>query len=881
VPSTSFRLISTVVTILLLVGLVLVVRLTLLSNPMTVSNVARTIAPVTTNLDRPTSPPSATPRALARAALSSTVAFELAGVQQVETGGFSFRPLIGYTLELQNGSVNMLSPTENVSGATSAAREAFLLSGGVREQFAPAAATSLEEIFEQYVNFYAEKDNFSIGVEHAITIDGVAGFAVDLTSSDAARSFAGRIAMAQPLPTQIFVMVGVAPTEQWQTTTVKRFQAVLDAVQLFALRSAITSTVTPASTRSSNPAATRMATPLATAPLRLTSTVPISRTPGWQTLSNANRINDLTFYTSTLWAATQGGMLAWNMQTNRTAKFTTLDGPAVNQATAVVACPLPGLGIVFGSDQGLQIFDTQTGRWKGLNSSNSTMSFDDVAALVCSVEYGFLLVGYQQHGLDIFDARTGTWRYANQTRAAPKDVLEQLVVVGNRDAIWIASSAGVSVLTEAGNKTFDSTNSPLASDAVTAMAVDADDTIWLGARDALYKVSGDDWTVYSQLSVLASSFPAGDINGLAVAADGTLWLGSSQGEICHFDPVEAQCQAFFASGKSTTDGMARGELTALTLDPLGNVYYATNGGGMSRYDGLTWRTFRLPDEVVAGNRVHDLAEAADGSIWLATNGGIQQINPSDDATMHLFTPENSGLAVAETGLLKLDPEGGLWFGAQAANYFNGTTWSVYNRADGLAGNRVQALAIDNQQRIWFGTPTGLSVWNGNTFFNLTEANGLPSADVTALLPDDDTMWIGSNGGGLFRFAQNRLQLFSPDQLALPSDVITALALANDKTLLVGTNRGIARVQDGTATLIAEIAGFAITAIGVTEGDELWVGTRDNGLLYFDGERWTQPPDNVIPPSPHVTAILVDQVGSVWVGSVSGGLIRYQPPAKNK
>ena len=876
-PSTSFRLISTVVTILLLVGLVLVVRLTLLSNPMTVSNIAQTSAPVTLSVDRPTASRLATPFTVAVSSALETPDVELDNVQRIETGGFAFRPLPGYALELQNGSVNMLSPVDDTSDATPAAHEAFLLSGGGREQFATAAATDLEEIFEQYVNFYAEKDNFSIGAQRPITVDGAIGFTVDLTSRDRARSFAGRIAMAQPLPAHIFVMVGVAPTEQWQATTVNRFQAVLNAVQLFAPRGAITTTVTPTSTLSSNPTVTRVANALP----RLTSTVPISRTPGWQTLSNANKINDLAFYTNTVWAATQGGMVAWNMQTNRSIKFTTLDGPAVNQTTAVVACPLPGLGIVFGSDQGLQIFDIQTGRWKGLNSSNSTMSFDDVAALVCSVDNGFLLVGYQQHGLDIFDARTGTWRYANQSRSVQKDAVERLAVVGNRDAIWIASSAGVTVLTEEGNKSFDSTNSPLANDAVTALAVDADGTTWLGARGSLYKVSGDDWTVYSQLSVLASSFPVGDINGIAVAADGALWLGSSRGEVCHFDPVEAQCQAFFASGKSASDGMASGELTALTLDPLGNVYYATDGGGISRYDGVNWRTFRLPNQVVAGNRVHDLAEANDGSIWLATDGGIQQINPRDDTTMQLFTPENSGLAMAETGLLAPDPEGGLWFGAQDANYFNGANWSVYNAADGLAGNLVQALAIDSQQRIWFGTPTGLSVWNGNTFFNLNQENGLPSADVTALLPDGDTMWIGTNGGGLFRFAKNQLQLFSADQLTLPSDVITALAQANDGALLVGTNRGVARVQGGAATLITEIAGFAITAIGVTAGDELWVGTRNNGLLYFDGDRWTQPPDDVIPPSPQVTAILVDQVGSVWVGGISGGLVRYHPSAKNE
>lgn len=81
----------------------------------------------------------------------------------------------------------MSSPADDTSGATPAAHEAFLLSGGGRGQFATAAATDLEEIFEQYVNFYAEKDNFSIGAQRPITVDGAIGFTVDLTSRDRAR----------------------------------------------------------------------------------------------------------------------------------------------------------------------------------------------------------------------------------------------------------------------------------------------------------------------------------------------------------------------------------------------------------------------------------------------------------------------------------------------------------------------------------------------------------------------------------------------------------------------------------------------------------------------------------------------------------------------
>jgi len=601
--------------------------------------------------------------------------------------------------------------------------------------------------------------------------------------------------------------------------------------------------------------------------------------PGWQTYTNANRVHDLAFADNRVWTATGGGIVAWNTETGGFEKFTTLNGPTVNATTAVVTCGLPGLGMVFGSAQGLQIFDPAGTAWKVLNSSNSPMRFDDVASLTCSVEHGFLVVGYQQHGLDIFDARAGTWRYVNQTRGLQNDFVEHVAVVGNQGAIWVSSGFGISVLTGGKTQFFDSSNSPLVTNAINAMAVDATGTVWLGGQGTVYRVSGDnwsDWGVYSQLSVLASRFPAGTIHGLAVAADGTLWIGASNGEICHFDPVEVQCRQFFASAGSDASGMAPGSLSRLALDPVGNVYYATDGGGISQYDGAVWRTFTLPDERLAGNRVYDLAQAADGSIWVAGDGGVQQINQDDAATLQLFTSENSGLAVTASGVLQPIGEGRIWFGALGANYFNGANWSVYTAADGLAGRLVQAMTVDNQQRVWLGTNNGISVWNGNSFFTLTRENGLPSADVTALLSDEAQVWIGTRDQGLLRFANNELQLLDADKLGLPSNTITTLAKETDGILWVGTNRGLARVEGGVATLITEIAGFAITAVGVAADGVLWVGTRDNGLLYFDGDAWTQPPRGGKPPSPHVTAILIDAQGDVWVGGANGGLVRYTP-----
>ena len=920
--STSFRLISLAVTILLLAGLALVVRLALLSNPTTLQSptplhsiaqhsTQRQIAsPPSTRATTPQPSPQQSaagstpqPTAVTGTPVKSALATdkitpgaaeptsgEKSGAdensQRVEAGGFSFQPLTNYTLEWQNGAVNMLGkPGATVGG------DAFLLSGGPPAQFTSKATGSIAEIFNEYVNFYAQKDNFRIGIRQPITVDQTRGFMVDLTSADTTKHFAGRIVMVEPRPEQIFVMVGVAPAQQWQTATINRFETMLASVKFFALPPVLASapqptlaSVTPTATQrpASTPARTATTTQhllTPTAQPHQTAVAPKSpnRVAQWQTYSNANMINALAVYNNKIWAATQGGVVAWNTENSSLVKFTTLEGLAANDATSVVACPLPGLGIVFGTMQGLQIFDLKSGNWKLLNNSNSSMSFNDVAVLNCSVENSFLLIGYQQHGFDIFDARTGIWQYTNQKNGLQNDFVDAVAVVGNREAIWVSSGFGISRLPRQGDPTFfTNNNSALETNQITAMTADKSGTIWLGASDAVYKVSADNWTVYNQLSVLASRFPAGDITGLAAAGDGTLWIGSSKGEICHFDPVKVQCLDFFASADDSTQTMARGKLIALTLDTVENVYYATEGGGISRYNGKDWQLFTLPAEPLVGNQIQSLAQTKDGSIWAATEHGLQQLNPDTGATIQLFTQENSGIAVADTGVLYPDRTGGIWFGAQSASYFNGDNWSVYTAADGLANGLVQAIAVDSQQRVWFGTKSGLSVWNGSSFFTLNKATGLPSDDVTALLADGEQMWIGTNGGGLFRFEKNQLQLFNATKLGLPSNVITALAKAKDGALLVGTNRGLARVQDEVATLIAETADFSITVINATAEGSLWVGTADQGLWYFDGQAWSQPPTGGKPPAAYITTILVDPQRSVWIGGKSGGIIRYMP-----
>lgn len=69
-----------------------------------------------------------------------------------------------------------------------------------------------------------------------------------------------------------------------------------------------------------------------------------------------------------------------------------------------------------------------------------------------------------------------------------------------------------------------------------------------------------------------------------------------------------------------TDGLSGGIVFAILEDRQGYLWFATSGGGVSRYNGQTFRQFTTQDGL-AHNNVWAILKAQDGSLWFGTRGG--------------------------------------------------------------------------------------------------------------------------------------------------------------------------------------------------------------------------------------------------------------------
>src|SRR5439155_10307089 len=156
---------------------------------------------------------------------------------------------------------------------------------------------------------------------------------------------------------------------------------------------------------------------------------------------------------------------------------------------------------------------------------------------------------------------------------------------------------------------------------------------------------------------------------------------------------------------------------------------------------------------------------------------------------------------------------------------------------------------------------------------------LPSRMINALVSDEQAIWIGTDNG-LTRFQKGEWRTFNTANSKLPDNEVGALALGKDRSLWVGTRRGVAHF-DGEWHVFQleglEASAFdnGVSAIASTEDGDIWVGYLQT-IAKFHGGNWEYFKSGGGKfEALHVQAFAAAKDGALWVGT-DQGLIRIDP-----
>lgn len=318
------------------------------------------------------------------------------------------------------------------------------------------------------------------------------------------------------------------------------------------------------------------------------------------------------------------------------------------------------------------------------------------------------------------------------------------------------------------------------------------------------------------------------------------------------------------------DGLAGGNIRAIIEDRKGNLWIATDGDGVSRYDGQEFRNFTTR-EGLANNFVWAVLEDRKGDLWFATRAGVCRYDGNGFEKPMDF---NDGLVDNFVTSIVEDSKGNLWFGTMAGvSKYDGEAFENFTVEQGLGHNHVWSILEDRAGNLWFGTEEGgVSKYDGKQFETFTIEHGLGHNHVRAILEDRaGNLWFGTGGGGVSKYDGKQFDTFTTDN-GLVDNHVKAILEDSTGNLWFGTRGGVSKYNGKDFQNFTSRDGLIGNSVNtIIEGREgnLWFGTWGHGICQYDDRIQTY-----FRTGAKIAQAIEDSHGNLWFATRGDGVFKY-------
>jgi ligand-binding sensor domain-containing protein/signal transduction histidine kinase len=401
-----------------------------------------------------------------------------------------------------------------------------------------------------------------------------------------------------------------------------------------------------------------------------------------------------------------------------------------------------------------------------------------------------------------------------------------------------------------------STREGLPQSSVISVMQARDGYLWMGTLNGLVRFDGIHFTVFDEENT--PGLNSDRITYLFEDSHTNLWIGTDtsgvglvqDGKIKHFEIGPA--------GQG-------GKLTSVCEDATGTVWFYTADSHLARYQNGRMETlsFNFPTPPIC----RMIAAEKSGALWIADVSGMFAIRPENFNPQAIIVDES--VRAERLDFILASRNGGIWrlMNGRVQKWKSGgleKDFGVYPWGNSV----VKAACEDKDGNLIVGTLGAGVFWydTDGRFQQISEEQGLSSAFVLSLCRDrEGNFWVGTDGDGLDRV--NRRNFSAPAEL----HPWPAQSLSEDAHGGLWTTFNAHGLSYYLTNSVHDFGvGIFSNAwpVLVDSHQQVWVGTRDEGLFQFQTNGF-QPAPGAEGLGPWIYALFEDHNRQLWAGTQNG------------
>jgi signal transduction histidine kinase/CheY-like chemotaxis protein/ligand-binding sensor domain-containing protein len=396
---------------------------------------------------------------------------------------------------------------------------------------------------------------------------------------------------------------------------------------------------------------------------------------------------------------------------------------------------------------------------------------------------------------------------------------------------------------------------------------------------------------------------------------GYMWFGTQDG-LNRYDGYSIK---IFRKDQAHPHSISNNYITSMLEDPQGDLWIATWGGGLNRFDRKTERFTAYKNDPkdtnsLSNNFLSNICRDHLGNIWISSsNGGLNVLQAGTSTFKHYKHRLQDAHTISDdlpTNIIE-DSHQNIWVGTYSGglNLYNRKNDSftsfqhdVKNK-NSISGNCISSLMEDSHHQIWIGTVgAGVNVMEPGkpdftSYQHSASNNSICDNVIFSIAEDNDhRIWLGSENGGLSIMDRETGSFTNYRQSNLDTDGLSSSSVnyiyKDDKgNIWIGTfNAGLNMVNSDVNHFIhykhafdkTSLANNNVLSLFEDARQRLWIGTDGGGLDMLDKKTGIFKHYKHQEGNPNsicgniVLSISEDKDHNLWIGTFGTGLMVFNP-----